>query len=73
VYIVVISLLLLVFFALLSLGLLSVLRELVERYCQCEPVFGDQGPIFNDQDFDQPPAGPQLAMPSRASYSRRPD
>ena len=43
VYILIISLLLLVFFAALTLGLVSVLQELVERYCQGEPMFGEQG------------------------------
>ena len=51
-YILIISFLLLVFFAALTFGLLSVLRELVEPYCQCEPMIGDQGPILSDQDPD---------------------
>jgi hypothetical protein len=46
VYILIISLLVLVLFAALTLGLVGVLQELVERYCQSEPMFGEQGPIF---------------------------
>ena len=52
-YILIISLLLLVFFAAVALGLLSVLRELVERYCQCEPIFSEQGPISQEQEANQ--------------------
>jgi hypothetical protein len=52
-YIFIFGVLLLVFFALLTLGLLSVLRESVERYCQCEPMFSEQVAISLDQDSDQ--------------------
>ena len=72
VYILIISLLLLVFFAVSTLGLFSVLRELIDRYCQSEPMFSEQGPIFHDQDPDQQHARSQFAWQSR-SHSRGPD
>lgn len=31
-------------------GLMSVFRDLLERYCQSEPVFHEPGPIFHDQE-----------------------
>ena len=60
-YILIISLLLLVLFAAWTLGLLSVLKELIERYAQSEPMFSEQGPIFHDQDPDQQQARSQFA------------
>jgi hypothetical protein len=53
VYFLIFSFLLLGFFALLTLGLLSVLKDLVERYCECEPIFSEQGAISSDHDSDQ--------------------
>ena len=70
-YILIISLLVLVLFAALTLGLVSVLQELVERYCQSEPMFGEQGPIFHDQDSEQQ-SRPQFTWQSR-SHSQGPD
>jgi hypothetical protein len=72
VYILIIGLLLLVLFAALTLGLVSVLQELVERYCQSEPMFGEQGPIFHDQDSEQQPSRSQFTWQSR-SHSQGPD
>jgi hypothetical protein len=72
VYILVIGLLLLVFFAALALGLLTVLQELVEHYCQSEPMFSEQGPIFHDQDSEPQQARSQFAWHSR-SHSQGPD
>jgi hypothetical protein len=72
VYILIIGLLLLVFFAALTLALLSVLKELIERFCQSEPMFSEQGPIFYDQDSDQLQSRSQFAWQSR-SHSQGPD
>jgi len=73
VYILIISLLVLVLFAALTLGLVSVLQELVERYCQSEPMFGEQGPIFHDQDAEQQQQSrSQFTWQSR-SHSQGPD
>ena len=71
-YILIIGLLFVVFFAALALGLLSVLQELVERYCQSEPMFGEQGPIFRDQDANQQQNRSQFSWQSR-SHSQGPD
>jgi len=72
VYILIISLLVLVLLAALTLGLVSVLQELVERYCQSEPMFGEQGPIFHDQDAEQQQSRSQFTWQSR-SHSQGPD
>ena len=71
-HILIISLLLLVLFAALTLGLVSVLQELVERYCQSEPMFGEQGPIFHDHDSEQQQSRSQFTWQSR-SHSQGPD
>jgi hypothetical protein len=72
VYILIISLLLLVFFAAVTLGLVGVLRELIESYCQSAPMFGEQGPIFHDQDSEQQQSRSQFTWQSR-SHSQGPD
>lgn len=54
------------------LGLLSVLRDMIERYCQGEPVFHEPGPIFHDQDSEHRQVRSQFAWQSR-SHSRAPD
>jgi hypothetical protein len=54
------------------LGLLSVLRDLVERNPQESPVFHDPGPIFHDQVAEYREARSQFAWQSR-SHFRAPD
>jgi hypothetical protein len=61
----------------LVLGLLSVLRDLVERNPQESPVFHDSapmflGPISHDQAAEYREAKSQFAWQSR-SHSRAPD
>jgi hypothetical protein len=56
----------------LVLGLLSVLRDLVERNPQESPVFHDPGPIFHDQVAEYREARSQFAWQSR-SHFRAPD
>jgi len=65
-------LLLLVFSLVLVMGLLGVLRDLVERNPQDSPIFHDPGPIFHDQAADHRDARSQFAWQSR-SHSRGPD
>ena len=62
----------LVFSLVLVMGLLSVLRDLVERNPQDSPIFHDPGPIFHDQAADQRDTRSQFAWQSR-SHSRGPD
>jgi hypothetical protein len=64
--------LLLVFCLALLLGMLSVLRDLVERNPQESPVFHDPGPIFHDQVAEYREARSQFAWQSR-SHFRAPD
>jgi hypothetical protein len=52
-------------------GLRSVLEELVDRHCQAEPVFHEQGPMFSDQGSEQRSRS-QFAWQSRA-HSREQD
>jgi len=56
----------------LILGLLSVFQDLVERYCQGEPVFHEPGPIFHDQEAEYRQVKSQFAWQSR-SRSRAQD
>ena len=56
----------------LVLGLLSVLRDLIERNPQESPVFHDLGPIFHDQVAEYREARSQFAWQSR-SHFRAPD
>jgi hypothetical protein len=56
----------------LVLGLLSVLRDLVERNPRETPVFHDPGPIFHDQVAEYREARSQFAWQSR-SHFRAPD
>jgi hypothetical protein len=72
VYILITGLLLLMLFAALTLGLLSVLKDLIERDCQSEPMFSEQGPIFHDQESDQQQPRSQFSWQSR-SHSQGPD
>jgi hypothetical protein len=72
VYILITGLLFVILLAALTLGLLSVLKELIERYCQSEPMFSEQGPIFHDQDSDQQQPRSQFSWQSR-SHSQGPD
>ena len=65
-------LLLSVFGLALVMGLLSVLRDLVDRNPQDTPIFQDSGPIFHDQAADNRDARSQFAWQSR-SHSRAPD
>ena len=65
-------LLLLVFGLALGWGLLSVLRDLVERNPQDSPIVHDPAPIFHDQAAGQSDARSQFAWQSR-SHSRAPD
>jgi len=65
-------LLLVVFSLALVMGLLSVLRDLVERSPQDSPIFHDPGPIFHDQAADHRDTRSQFAWQSR-SHSRGPD
>jgi hypothetical protein len=64
--------LLLVFCLALLLGVLSVLRDLVECNPQESPVFHDPGPIFHDQVAEYREAKSQFAWQSR-SHFRAPD
>ena len=64
--------LLLVFCLALLLGMLSVLRDLVEHNPQESPVFHDPGPIFHDQVAEYREARSQFAWQSR-SHFRAPD
>jgi hypothetical protein len=64
--------LLLVFCLALLLGMLSVLRDLMERNPQENPVFHDPGPIFHDQVAEYREARSQFAWQSR-SHFRAPD
>jgi hypothetical protein len=64
--------LLLVFCLALLLGMLSVLRDLVERNPQESPVFHDPGPIFHEQVAEYREAKSQFAWQSR-SHFRAPD
>ena len=54
------------------MGLLRVLRDLVERNPQDSPIFHDPGPIFHDQVADHRGTRSQFAWQSR-SHSRAPD
>jgi hypothetical protein len=56
----------------LVLGLLSVLRDLVERNPQEIPAFHEPGPIFHDQVAEYREARSQFAWQSR-SHFRAPD
>jgi hypothetical protein len=56
----------------LALGLLSVLRNLVEHNSQKAPVFHDLGPNFPDPVAEYREARSQFAWQSR-SHSRAPD
>jgi len=53
-------------------GLLAVLRNLLERDCQGEPVFHEPGPIFHDHVAEFRQARSQFAWQSR-SHFRGPD
>jgi hypothetical protein len=64
--------LLLVFCLALLLGMLSVLRDLVERNPRESPVFHDPGPIFHDPVAEYREARSQFAWQSR-SHFRAPD
>jgi hypothetical protein len=64
--------LLLVFCVALLLGMLSVLRDLMERNPQESPVFHDPGPMFHDQVAEYREARSQFAWQSR-SHFRAPD
>jgi hypothetical protein len=64
--------LLLVFCLALLLGMLSVLRDLMERNPRESPVFHDPGPIFHDQVAEYREARSQFAWQSR-SHFRAPD
>jgi hypothetical protein len=52
----------------LILGLMSVLRDLVERYCQSEPVFHGPGPLFHDQEAEYRQVKSQSAWQSRSRF-----
>jgi hypothetical protein len=52
----------------LILGLLSVFRDLVERYCQSELVFHEPGPIFHDQEAEYRQVKSQSAWQSRSRF-----
>jgi hypothetical protein len=52
----------------LLLGLLSVFQDLVEQYCQVEPVFHEPGPIFHDQDAEYRQVKSQFAWQSRSRF-----
>jgi hypothetical protein len=52
----------------LLLGLLSVFRDLAERYCQGEPVFHESGPIFHDQEAEYRQVKSQFAWQSRSRF-----
>jgi hypothetical protein len=64
--------LLLMFCLALLLGMLSVLRDLVESNPQESPVFHDPGPIFHEQVAEYREAKSQFAWQSR-SHFRAPD
>jgi hypothetical protein len=68
----IVACLLLVFCLALLLGMLSVLRDLMERNPRESPVFHDPGPIFHDQVAEYREARSQFAWQSR-SHFRAPD
>ena len=53
-------------------GLLSVFRDLVDRFGQGDPVFRDSGPIFHEPDAANQQPRSQFAWQSR-SHFREPD
>ena len=52
----------------LILGLLSVFRDLMERFCQVEPVLHEPGPIFHDQEAEYRQVKSQFAWQSRSRF-----
>jgi hypothetical protein len=65
------SMLLIAVLALLF-GLLSVFRDMIERFDQSGPVCRDSGPIFHDPEAANQQARSQFAWQSR-SHFREPD
>jgi hypothetical protein len=49
-------------------SLLTMLQDLVERYCQGEPVFHEPGPIFHDQVAESRQTRSQFAWQSRSHF-----
>jgi hypothetical protein len=52
----------------LIVGLLSVFRDLVERYGQVDPVFHEPGPMFHDQEAEYRQVKSQFAWQSRSRF-----
>jgi hypothetical protein len=52
----------------LIVGLLSVFRDLMERFCQVEPVLHEPGPIFHDQEAEYRQVKSQFAWQSRSRF-----